>query len=108
MVLSMKYSADYIHSSMYCQSPPSGSCIIARGVYFQWRDIFFAMKYFFRNYLLLALEVYKRLSIDSIGFVAIQSKIVYWGSISLIYSLWTSFLQWPFGFRRHVGCSEYI
>ena len=45
---------------------------VARGAYFHWRDVFLAMKYFFRMSLPLALEVCNRLFIDSFGFMAVD------------------------------------
>ena len=42
----------------------------ARGAYFHGRDVFFAMKYF--SEWTLALEVYNRLFIDSLGFITVD------------------------------------
>ena len=41
----------------------------AGGTYFHRRDVFFCHEVFFRMYLPLALKVYDRLPIDSLGFM---------------------------------------
>ena len=69
----------------------------------------FAMKYFSRMYLPLALEVYNKLFISTLGFTAvIKSRNTWWGSLSQIYSHWPLFLPSPFGLKQSEGCGEYI
>ena len=73
---------------------------------------FFCHEVFFRMYLPLALKVYDRLPIDSLGFmVAGRIKNHLSGLIHQIYSHWRSFLPSPFKFRQNeaaVSISDFV
>ena len=91
-----------------CQGDPdslytSGSW--QKGV-FSWEGRIFCHKVFFRMFVPLALEVYNRLFIDSLGFRLVDNIKKH--LLSQIYSIWPSFIFSAFGFGQYEGRGEYI
>ena len=71
---------------------------VGRGGYFHGREVFFAMKYFFGMYSPLALDVYNRLFVDSLGLMAVDTtKKHMLGLTQSKYLPWPSVLTHPVG-----------